>query len=250
MKPSKMRPASLLGLAVAGFVATAWLMLGSPAALAGGGNSENAKLCQKNGWTTLYTRQGQAFTSQGDCVSYAAQGGQLITQAALVCLNDGWKTLGPDSSTPFASEQSCVDFVMGGGLPVARNGADISLSYNPSTSLITVANAGPLAATVTVRIEAIPNDFGCGAVYQYSPFDWILRNDTGTVFCQADFTTKQPIPSGGSLSSLRVCEAWPMGGYAAVWTSSQPDPDSTPGNLITTEDDYVSLPLIFPPTCP
>ena len=41
------------------------------------GNSENAKLCQKGGWKTLGTSDGQPFVDQGACVSYAAQGGTL-----------------------------------------------------------------------------------------------------------------------------------------------------------------------------
>jgi len=48
-------------------------------ALAGGGNSANAKLCQKNGWKSLYHSDGTGFANQDDCVSYGAQGG-VITQ--------------------------------------------------------------------------------------------------------------------------------------------------------------------------
>jgi hypothetical protein len=48
------------------------------AALAGGGNSANAKLCQKGGWQTLVRSDGSSFANQGACVSYAAQGGTLV----------------------------------------------------------------------------------------------------------------------------------------------------------------------------
>src|SRR5262245_23368023 len=44
-----------------------------------GGNSPNAKLCQKSGWQTLYTSTGGTFASEEVCVSYAAQGGTLLT---------------------------------------------------------------------------------------------------------------------------------------------------------------------------
>ena len=53
----------------------------APAGLAANGdNSENAKLCQKSGWQSLYTPAGSPFADQGTCVSYGAQGGTLTTQ--------------------------------------------------------------------------------------------------------------------------------------------------------------------------
>jgi hypothetical protein len=52
--------------------------VGSSVALAGGGNSANAKLCQKNGWEALQTSSGGTLSSQGDCVVYAANGGPLF----------------------------------------------------------------------------------------------------------------------------------------------------------------------------
>jgi hypothetical protein len=255
MKPSnETRFAPLLRLLVAGFLVTTLFMLGAPTVLAGGGgNSANAKLCQKGGWTALYTRQGQSFASEQQCVGYAAQGGQLINQRALACLNDGWKTLGQASTTPFVSEQSCVDFVMGGGAAVAAGGADLSLSYDPVSSWITITNAGPVPAMVTVRIEAVMGFVpvlereSCGGADRVYWSDWYDAG--GTVNCQVDFATWRPIPSGGSLLVTQVCEAWPVGGYAAVWESSQPDPDSIPGNLVTTEDDYVAIPFVPPNYC-
>jgi hypothetical protein len=56
----------------------------APVASAGGGNSANAKLCQKGGWQTLFTSTGSSFTSQEQCVSYAAQGGTLSTASLTV----------------------------------------------------------------------------------------------------------------------------------------------------------------------
>ena len=64
---------------VVSMVVLAGLVLGIGVATAsgGGGNSANAKLCQKNGWKKLLRSDGTAFRNQGDCVSYAAQGGTL-----------------------------------------------------------------------------------------------------------------------------------------------------------------------------
>ena len=53
------------------------LTVGATTATAGGGNSANAKPCQKDGWKQLVRVDQTAFTNQGDCVSYAAQGGTL-----------------------------------------------------------------------------------------------------------------------------------------------------------------------------
>jgi hypothetical protein len=57
-------------------VLCAVLALSVGVATAIGGNSTNAKLCQKNGWkTAVYRADGSAFASQDACVSYAANGG-------------------------------------------------------------------------------------------------------------------------------------------------------------------------------
>jgi hypothetical protein len=53
----------------------------------GGGNSANAKLCQKDGWTTLIRSDGSSFANQGECVSDAAHGNTLVpkTKSQLDC---------------------------------------------------------------------------------------------------------------------------------------------------------------------
>ena len=61
-----------------------------PAAAAKGGNSDNAKRCQKGGWQSLFDATGERFVNQGDCVSYGAQGGTLYTSAGqAVCQTFG-----------------------------------------------------------------------------------------------------------------------------------------------------------------
>jgi hypothetical protein len=54
------------------------LGVGASAAFAGGGNSANAKLCQKTGWQSAETASGGTFASSEDCTSYAAEGGELF----------------------------------------------------------------------------------------------------------------------------------------------------------------------------
>ncbi|MBD0330391.1 MAG: hypothetical protein ICV64_09860 [Thermoleophilia bacterium] len=61
--------------AVAVLAALGALVLASAAAAENGGNSANAKLCQKGGWEELVDADGGAFANAGACVSYAARGG-------------------------------------------------------------------------------------------------------------------------------------------------------------------------------
>jgi hypothetical protein len=63
----------IIGVLVA--AAAAAIMV--PLALAGGGNSDNAKACQQGGWQNLVRQDGTGFNNQGECVSYGAQGGLL-----------------------------------------------------------------------------------------------------------------------------------------------------------------------------
>jgi hypothetical protein len=53
------------------------LSVGLATATAGGGNSAAAKACQKGGWKNWVRADHTAFKNDGDCVSYAAQGGTL-----------------------------------------------------------------------------------------------------------------------------------------------------------------------------
>jgi hypothetical protein len=53
----------------------------SSVALAGGGNSANAKLCQERSWQGLSRSDGTSFANEGECVSYAAQGGTLTPKS-------------------------------------------------------------------------------------------------------------------------------------------------------------------------
>jgi hypothetical protein len=71
-----MKIVTLLMLAAAIMLGTAGASAGAGVA-AGGGNSPNAKSCQHGGWQTWLRRDQTAFANQGDCVSYAAQGGEL-----------------------------------------------------------------------------------------------------------------------------------------------------------------------------
>lgn len=86
------------------------LGVGSSVALAGGGNSANAKACQKNGWMALQTSTGGSFADGSACVSYGAAGltlfGPSVTATDLGCvlpgsLNEEW-ALSATGFTPFS----------------------------------------------------------------------------------------------------------------------------------------------------
>jgi hypothetical protein len=92
------------------------LTVGIATATAGGGNSANAKLCQKNGWQTLVTATGDTFQSADECTSYAARGGVLHPLSSAPCLDGGWQAPAQQSDgTGFGSEADCTAYTAGNG---------------------------------------------------------------------------------------------------------------------------------------
>jgi hypothetical protein len=73
---------AVVALALLATLATALVFAGGALA-AKGGNSANAKLCQKGGWQTLMDSSANAFASEDECVSYGAQGGAIYALARL-----------------------------------------------------------------------------------------------------------------------------------------------------------------------
>jgi len=91
-------------LVTIGALAVAVSVVGAgPAVAAKGGNSANAKLCQKGGWQNLFQSDGSRFASEGDCMSYGAHGGTILTTPPFagqaVCVADGG-TFVPDGESP------------------------------------------------------------------------------------------------------------------------------------------------------
>ena len=124
-----MKPRHLTLLTVAATVVCAAIALtaGITTATAGGGNSANAKKCQKNGWQALVNATGSAFTSEDECTAYAAHGGSLYSAAP--CLNGGWQSPAQRSDgTAFGSEADCISYVTGNGVVYKP-----SLNAEPST---------------------------------------------------------------------------------------------------------------------
>jgi hypothetical protein len=106
-------------------------------ALAGGGNSLNAKSCQKNGWTSLVTTSGASFASEAACVSYAAKGGVLKRPQTIsfTSVNPSPVPIGSGASyTPTATATS--------GLPVAITLDATSSGCSLSGGVVTFTTAG------------------------------------------------------------------------------------------------------------
>jgi hypothetical protein len=106
----------LIATAALAVCTAAALTFGIATATAGGGNSANAKLCQKNGWQTLVTATGDTFQNAGECTDYAADGGTLRPLSSTPCLNDGWQAPAQRSDgTAFGSEADCTAYTAGDG---------------------------------------------------------------------------------------------------------------------------------------
>jgi hypothetical protein len=120
----------ILGLSVA-----LALTLGVSTASAGGGNSANAQACQQGGWQHLTRADGTSFTNQGDCVSYAAQGGTLVGagQAQGFCQSIGG-TFSTDPSTDITGASAIKSVIW------TCNGVDLGISPALGTPAYIAAN--------------------------------------------------------------------------------------------------------------
>ncbi len=99
---------------------------------------------------------------------------------------------------------------------------------------ITVKNSGPQNATGIKVIDLLP-----------SGYEYIIYSSTaGQYFDTTGIWDIGTIPNGGSESLLISAKVNTAGNYqniAEVYTSNELDPDSTPNNNITGEDDISSL---------
>ena len=140
---------------------TTVLGVGASTALAGGGNSGNAKACQKNGWQQLQMSTGSAFASQDECVSYGARGGTLFAPSLIAtdegCMPSPGGTFKDEwvlSATGFTPGSSLTITPVPGPWPVPFDGSgQITVHYfaasgglNPS---ITFTDGNGVHASVT-----------------------------------------------------------------------------------------------------
>ena len=139
------------------------LLVLSSSALADGGNSDNATLCQKDGWMNLVRSDGSTFASQGDCVSYGAQGGTLVADSTTTCTAGSEDfSGGARYSTPTEFSGGTID-TTGGAIAVAGDNWT-STTFTPGTHLLF---SGPSVSSFqlsftnavgSVQLDAQPND--------------------------------------------------------------------------------------------
>jgi hypothetical protein len=179
------------GLLLASFAA-------SGTALAGGGNSANAKKCQKNGWQTLVTSTGATFASEEGCTSYGAQGGVLYPLSAAPCLNGGWQAPAQRSDgTPFSSQSDCTTYTSTGGIVYKpsltavpaevveeQNIAVIASGFHPSsTGALTIVVLPSLATSILTAVTDGTGGFTASDVFTSGA---CALGDTGAQFTYID----------------------------------------------------------------
>jgi hypothetical protein len=131
-------------------------------ALAGSGNSSNAKLCQKNGWQTVQTSTGVNFASEEECVSYGAQGTTVFSPSLVAAPNEVVEEQGIDltgsgfhPSTPVA-----VSIVVFGGGSITMPGLTNATGGLFFTSVFTT---GACANGITGAQYTVTDSFGVHA---------------------------------------------------------------------------------------
>ena len=175
-----------------------------------------------------------------------------VTNSAVVVGDPG----DPDTSNNTADEDTTIVTTGTADLSLTKDGSVVTgvspVVMNIGDELeytVTVTNDGPLDATnVTFTDTLSPHVDLNGTPPTACTY---TANPGGTLTC-----TYASIPVGTSVSityQTTVVTLPPAGdaftNVAEVTTSDQPDPDSTPGNSVTSEDDYaqVDVPRIFDP---
>ena len=174
------------------------LFAASGTAFAGGGNSANAKKCQKGGWQTLVTSTGASFASEEECTSYAARGGALLPASSGPCLNGGWQAPAQRSDgTGFASEADCLAYTSTGGVVYKpsllavpsvvgeeQNIAVIASGFHPSsTGQLTIITLPSNASSILTAVTDANGGFTGSSVFTTGA---CALGDTGAQFSYVD----------------------------------------------------------------
>jgi hypothetical protein len=155
-------------------VLCAVLALSVAAMATAGGNSGNAKLCQKNGWKTVLGSDGTTFNSEEECVSFAARGGMLVTGTGTVAAIVAVNTVDGTGVSPQ-------------GFSFTMNGQAFSLTDNTAGPTGSAPQSFSVLGGFTLQADLTPSgwmlaDVSCttdvGASAQTS---LASRNATGTV---------------------------------------------------------------------
>jgi hypothetical protein len=152
-------------LAMIGLVLTMGLTvpLFGQSPVAAQGNSQNAHACTKGGWQNLQTSDGLTFANQGDCVSAAAQGADLIPiQAPNAPLAISWA---------WAPGQTCTAYAtLAGWVP----NTTYTVAYSYTTPIRPVSGSQRLTTDATGAAYGWIGNFGRQFLVTFSVNDVIV----------------------------------------------------------------------------
>jgi hypothetical protein len=121
------------------------------------GNSLNAKLCQKGGWQSFTDADGSPFRGEGECIAYAARGGELKAKVSLEG-EGACAALGGAFSTTVVTTAQAVF--------LQNNSATLVWSCNgapqPDTSELLLQACAADGGNFMSQTFGAENDFVCG----------------------------------------------------------------------------------------
>ena len=120
---------------------------------AGDSNSANARRCQRDGYKSLLTSDGENFTNVGDCVRYAAHGGIFGGADLSISLGD------PDTGDPMV---------------VVRNDGPLDTSVT-----VRFTSSGPGNATGPFIQNGLPDGWNC--VFPVGSGNWAAECSTDSL---------------------------------------------------------------------
>lgn len=157
-------------------------------------------------------------------------------------------TFNSDTSGWFDAAQPESQQIAISALAFDAPGADLSLSKTRVSGIPT--NGGSVTWRLTVSNSSSSSLSASGVtVKDYFPagFTFSSASGTGTFAPQSNvWRVGKPIAPGQDVSlditgTISATPGAPITNYAEIITSNAPDSDSTPGNGVTTEDDYASI---------
>jgi hypothetical protein len=134
---------------IAALVLATALSLGVATANAGkgpGGNSANAKLCQKGGWMNLQGSDGTQFANQDECVSFGAHGGTIVPKPPCTAGSDNFSD-DTDLSQPTTWLGGTIDGPYTGDGGVRIQGTSWNGTFSTGTHLVFTGHHAEANAT-------------------------------------------------------------------------------------------------------
>jgi hypothetical protein len=147
-----------------------------------GGNSPNAKKCQKGGWMSLVGADGRTFKNQGACVSHGAKGGKY---AAGLIIPRGQTAVfsRPQIGPSGACDANSWGYQLNLGANVTVASKPGSVCQSPGTAVGSGLTLGPFATATLLRVflhdagafgqscdVTVYNDRQGGAVFGSNPW--------------------------------------------------------------------------------